>query len=189
MEDNHSMQRENLIIKDPTVLPPSSRLLFRSKLGNIENLTNFISTLPHELTRHLETGKIQKWLNRHKVGSGNQIKEHWLINPLEKVLIPLLLDIPVKGVILEGSFDLSQWFFVVVFEKFHHLFKAGGFHLEDLDIFGGINFSIVIFVVGIPDYVGETGSGVWPVDWIGNKNDGIVGGDVQSANDIMTEVE
>ena len=170
-KSNHG---RNLIIKDPTMVPPGSLLFFLSKLGDVENLTNFFGTLPHELTGNLETGEIKEWLNRHEVGSRNQIKQHWLINPLEKILIPLLLHIPLEGVILEGGLDLCQFLFVVMVEKFNHLLEAAGFYLEDLDVFGTINVTVVVFVIGIPDHVGETGSGVWPVER-NNKNDGIVG--------------
>jgi len=51
-----------------------------------------------------------------------------------------------------------------MFEEFHHLFEAGGVYLEDFDIFWTVNVTVVVFVVGIPDYVGETGSGVWSVE-------------------------
>ena len=79
-------------------------------------------------------------------------------------MIPLLLHIPLKGIILEGGFDFCQRLFVIMLEKFNNLLEATGFHLDNLDVFWGFNDTVVFFGLGIPDYMGETGGGVWP-EW------------------------
>lgn len=56
------IEQKCLIVKDPTVIPPGSLLLFCSQLGDVEDLTNFFGRFSHELTRNFETGDVKERL-------------------------------------------------------------------------------------------------------------------------------
>ena len=109
--------------------------------------------------------------NGHEIGSGNQIKKHRLIDRLDKVTVPILLDNSIEGIVLEGGLDLDQWLLVVVLEELDHLLEAGSVDLDDFDVLGTVVVVLVLAGLRILDGLGETGGGVRP-EWALQKNDG-----------------
>ena len=107
----------------------------------------------HNIHKHIHAYEIIL-TNRHKIRRRHQIKQHRIIHR-HKLPIPLLLHIPLKGIIRQGRGNFVEWFRFVMIEKFNNLGETFGFYLEDLDGRGGDGgFFFGEFFGGVGDELG-----------------------------------
>lgn len=113
---------------DPRILVLDLRILFGGKLGrDIEHVPKLRSRLALDENTHRQARQVQERLDIHKVGGGDQIKQHILFN-LDEIRIPLLDQVFEFGR-LEGSLDRSHGFFLVVLAKLNHLLQDNRSHV------------------------------------------------------------
>ena len=92
---SQSVQFHSLIVfKDPLVVLTGLCFLFRRHFGQSKNLANLFGILSSQLEGNLEARQIQKFLDPHEIGGGEQIKKHVSTSQfgiVHKLLVPFLV--------------------------------------------------------------------------------------------------